>query len=190
MAHRACPVWMAYFLLSPMRRFVHNPRRVLGPYVRDGMVVIEPGCAMGFFTLDLVEMVGERGRVVAIDVQPRMLDGLRRRARRAGVLARLDVRLATDRTLGIDDLADKADLALAIFVVHEVGDQRGFFAELTRALKPGGRLFLAEPWIHVSAHAVHAELQAAKDAGLRLVDQPRFPRARAALLEKPRESAE
>jgi ubiquinone/menaquinone biosynthesis C-methylase UbiE len=47
------------------------------------MTVLEPGPGMGAFTLELARLVGSSGRVVAVDVQSKMLDGLKRRAKRA-----------------------------------------------------------------------------------------------------------
>lgn len=77
MAKHVCPWWLGYWLVSPLRRLWEHPVRMLGPFVREGMLVLEPGCGMGFFTLDLARMVGPRGRVVAVDVQERMLAGSR-----------------------------------------------------------------------------------------------------------------
>ena len=94
MAKRVCPWWLGYFLASPLRRLVYDPASILAPYVRSGTTVLEPGPGMGFFTLELARRVGDSGRVVAVDVQPRMLAGLKRRAAKAGVLDRVDVRLA------------------------------------------------------------------------------------------------
>ncbi len=68
------------------------------------MTVFEPGPGMGFFTIELARRVGPTGRVVAVDIEPRMLAGLRRRAAKAGLLERIDLRLAQTRTLGIVDL--------------------------------------------------------------------------------------
>jgi len=76
---------------------------------------------MGYFTLELARLVGPTGRVVAVDVQPKMLARLKRRAAKAGLLARLDIRVAKPDSLGIDD-ASVADFALAFAVVHEVPD--------------------------------------------------------------------
>jgi len=86
---RVCPWWLGYLLVSPVRRLVQDPRKVLAPYVREGMTVLEPGPGMGFFTLELARLVGPSGRVVALDIQPRMLAGLSRRIARAGLLERL-----------------------------------------------------------------------------------------------------
>ncbi|MGO9423029.1 methyltransferase domain-containing protein [Roseiarcus sp.] len=66
------------------------------------MIVLEPGPGMGFFTLELARLVGPEGRVVAVDVQPKMIAGLRRRAERAGLLDRIDVRVAPESTMALE----------------------------------------------------------------------------------------
>jgi hypothetical protein len=48
-----CPWWIGYFLLIPWRQFIHDPKRILSPYVREGMTVLEVGPGMGYFTLTL-----------------------------------------------------------------------------------------------------------------------------------------
>jgi predicted O-methyltransferase YrrM len=56
--------------------------------------VLEPGPGMGSFTLELARRVGPNGRVIAVDVQPRMIAGLKRRLAKAGLLERVDARIA------------------------------------------------------------------------------------------------
>lgn len=85
MAQHVCPWWIGYFLASPIRRISFDPRKILAPFVSEGMTVLEPGPGMGFFTLELARAVGPKGRVVAVDVQAKMLAALERRARRAGL---------------------------------------------------------------------------------------------------------
>jgi SAM-dependent methyltransferase len=182
--HRVCPWWIGYLLASPIRRLTYNPTRLLQPYVRAGMTVLEPGPGMGFFTLDLARLVGEHGRVIAVDIQPKMLRSLRRRAVKAGLGDRIETRLAKPDSMGIADLADRADFALAFAVVHEMPSARVFFGEVAQALKPGARVLLAEPAGHVTAPDFEAEIAAAAEAGLRGIDRPSVPRALAAMLEK------
>jgi SAM-dependent methyltransferase len=189
MANHVCPVWLGYFLVSPLRRIWQRPEQILAPFVREGMLVLEPGCGMGFFTLDLARMVGPAGRVVAVDLQERMLAGLRRRARRAKLLDRIEARLAGSDHLGVVDLAGRVDVAFALHVVHEVPDIAGFFAEIASTLKPDGSLLFVEPRGHVSEDAFAASLALAENAGLRIVDRPRIRRDPAALLTKKEEGA-
>jgi ubiquinone/menaquinone biosynthesis C-methylase UbiE len=180
-----CPWWFGYFLLNPFRRLVQKPSRILRPFVRPGMLVVEPGCGMGFFTLDLARMVGPRGRVVAVDLQEKMLAGLRRRAAHAGLEGAIDARLAQPDRLGIADLAGEVDLVLAFYVVHEVREPAGFFAEIATALKPDGTVLVAEPPLHVSRAAFEASLAVAEGSGLRVAGRPRIGPNKVALLVKP-----
>ena len=149
MAHRVCPWWPGYVLINPLRRLWQDPRKILTPHVREGMTVLEPGPGMGFFTLELARLVGTSGRVVALDRQPKMLDGLKRRLAKAGLLERLNIRLVQPHSMGLADLAGTVDFVLTFAVVHEMPSASSFFAEVARSLKPGGRLLLAEPKGHV-----------------------------------------
>jgi ubiquinone/menaquinone biosynthesis C-methylase UbiE len=87
-----CPWWIGWALASPLRKIFYNPRRVLEASVREGMTVVEPGPGMGFFTKDIAKLVGARGRVIAIDLQQEMLDRLRRRLQKQGLLDRVELR--------------------------------------------------------------------------------------------------
>ncbi len=184
MAHRVCPWWLGYFLISPLRRWGQNPSKILNGYIRQGMTVLEPGPGMGFFTLDLLRMVGPAGRVVAIDVQPKMLARLKRRAAKAGLLDRLEARLAAADSMGLGDLAGAVDFTLAFAVVHEFPDAGDFFRQVAATSKPGAQVLVAEPPGHVTAKKFESELQAALDAGFRLQSRPPVPRSQAALLQK------
>jgi len=183
-SHSVCPWWVGYLLASPVRRMFYQPAKVLAAHVRQGMTVLEPGPGMGFFTLELARLVGSSGRVIAVDIQPRMLDGLRRRAAKAGVLDRLDARLAAHDSMGLADLAGVVDFTLAFAVVHELPAAAPFFREVARVSKPGARLLFAEPMGHVTASLFDAELQAARDAGFQPLEPPSLRRSRTALLEK------
>lgn len=163
---------------------MQDPAKLLAPYVREGMTVLEPGPGMGFFTLELARLAGARGRVVAVDIQSRMLDGLKRRAAKAGLLDRVDARLVSAESMAQADLAGAVDFTLAFAVVHELPDAGRFFAEVAEASKPGAHLLLVEPNAHVNAQRFEAELQAASQAGFGLVDRPSVSRSRAALLKK------
>jgi len=86
-ADHVCPPFIGYFLLAnPLRRLLYTPSSVVGAYVSEGMTVIEPGPGMGFFTLELARLVGPSGRVVALDIQPKMLKVIAQRAERADLL--------------------------------------------------------------------------------------------------------
>jgi SAM-dependent methyltransferase len=184
MPKMVCPWWLGYALASPLRRLMHDPRAILSPLVAEGTTVVEPGPGMGFFTLELARLVGPRGRVVAVDVQARMLSALRRRARRAGLGDRIETRQVAHDGMGIADLDGCVDFALAFAMVHEVPDGARFLAEVAAALKPRARFLLAEPKGHVGEERFAATLQLAARAGLTVESRPVIRVSRAALLVK------
>jgi ubiquinone/menaquinone biosynthesis C-methylase UbiE len=182
MSGGVCPWWLGYMLVTPLRRLLQDPAAILAPHLAEGMTVVEPGSGMGFFTLEIARRVGAAGRVVAVDVQPRMLAGLRRRAERASLGARIETRLAQPDRLGVDDLDGQVDFVFAFAVVHEMPDARRFLEEAARLLKPGGRLLVAEPRGHVAGRDLAATLEAAESVGLRLVERPAIRGSWAAVL--------
>ena len=183
--HDVCPWWIGYFLVNPLRRLSQDPASILKPYVRSGMTVLEPGPGMGFFTLELARLVGPFGRIIAVDVEPRMIGGLKRRAKKAGLLGRIDARAVPANSMQLGGLDGKIDFVFAAAVVHELPGAAPFFAEAARALKRGGTFFLAEPAGHVSEAEFAEQLAAAASTGLRIVARPSLSRCYAVLLQKP-----
>jgi ubiquinone/menaquinone biosynthesis C-methylase UbiE len=164
-AEGVCPHWVGYLLLNPLRKLFENPNKILGPFVQEGMIVLEPGCGMGYFTLPLARMVGPKGRVVAVDIQPKMLSALRRRAQRAGLSDIIELRHIGDDGFGVKDLSGKVDFAVALHVVHEVPNQTSFFTEVWQALKKGSKFLFVEPKGHVSQDQFAESVAAAEEVG-------------------------
>ena len=177
-----CPWWLAYAFDNPVRLLFHDPKKMLGPYVREGMTVIDVGCGMGYFSLGMTHLVGDKGTVIAVDLQQAMIDALERRAGRAGVLHRIQrYRCEPDR-ISIDR---DVDFALTFWMVHEVPGKKAFFKQIFSMLKPGGKLLLVEPRVHVSDARFKETVAASVQTGLRILDTPRISLSRAALLVKP-----
>ena len=168
MNQHVCPVWVGYLLLNPLRRFLENPEKMFAPYIQPGAFVLEPGCGPGFFTLPLARMVGREGRVVAVDIQQKMLDIVRRRSEKADLSDRIDLRLTGEKGMDLDDLAGRIDLAVAMHMVHEVPDKEVFFREVSGSLKSGGRLLMVEPKAHISVVDYEAGLNLAESVGFKL----------------------
>ncbi|MGZ5499250.1 MAG: class I SAM-dependent methyltransferase [Candidatus Aminicenantales bacterium] len=162
MTEPLCPAWLSFTLTNVFRRMAHHPVRVLGPFLKEGDTALDIGCGPGYFTIPMARMVGDRGWVVAVDIQPAMLERTRRSAERAGVAGRVRLHLAAEDTLGLDL---KADFALVFWMAHEVDRLERFFGEILAALKPEGRLLLVEPKVHVPKRRYLEIVAAAKKAG-------------------------
>lgn len=183
MAH-TCPWWLNFTFDNPLRDLVLKPEVVFGPHVRPGMTVLDVGCGTGYNSLGLARMVGENGVVIAVDLQERSLLSLRRRADKAGLGGRLEVRQCSEQSLLLGDVLGVADFAVTFWMVHEVPDQNRLFSELCSALAPGGRLLVAEPRFHVKREDLERSLRLAQGHGLEVVERPRLFGTHSALLEK------
>ena len=179
--NRVCPWWLCYSFDNPLRRLFHDPERLLGTYVKRGMTVADIGCGMGYFTLGLARLAGPEGKVIAVDLQERMLAALESRARRAGLAERIVLHRCRPDSLGVDG---PADFALAFWMAHEVPDKPRFFREIFSLLKAEGRLLLVEPKIHVPRRSFERTLTACREAGLQLLEEPAISLSCAALMRK------
>ena len=168
--HHVCPWYMAYLFDNPLRSLIHDPVKILGPYVKPGMTVMDIGCGMGFFSLGMAKMVGEEGKVISLDLQDKMLRIMMSRARKKGLSDRIESRLVKEDPIPVQDLVD---FALCFWMVHELPDQGLFFRELGRALKPGAHVLIAEPGRHVKEADLNRTILLAEKEGFSVVERPR-----------------
>ncbi len=183
MSHRVCPWWLGYLLVSPLRRFLQDPEMIVGPYVGEGMTVLDVGCGMGFFSLALARLVGRTGKVVCVDLQEKMIKGLIRRAKKAGLSERIDVRISGQDSLKLTDIAGKIDFSLLFALVHEVPDKERLFSEVYATMKQTGKLLLAEPAGHVSKSDFEKTVSIAQRIGFEVLHRLEIRRSHALLLQ-------
>ena len=176
-----CSWRLAPIIDNFLRPLIHNPRRLFRPYARIGMTVLDVGCGAGFASLGLAELVGEEGLVISADLQPEMLDMVRRRAVKAGLGNRIRTHRCDASRIGIET---EVDFALAFFMLHEVPDALAFLGEIYNMLKPGGLFFLTEPKIHVSRRNFEQTVQEAQSVGFTVLKRPVVRFGRAVLLTK------
>jgi ubiquinone/menaquinone biosynthesis C-methylase UbiE len=167
-----------------LRRLYQNPEKILNPYLKQGMKVLEVGPGMGFFSLPMARIVGESGRIFCIDLQEKMLQSLRRRTMKANLLGRIEMRLCSESSLRIDDLAGSMDFALAFAVVHEVSDQKLLLMEIFRSLKKDGLLLLSEPKGHVTKEEFEKTVVFAQSNGMEKAGSPSIRGSHSVVLRK------
>jgi ubiquinone/menaquinone biosynthesis C-methylase UbiE len=139
---------------------------------------------MGFFTLELARRVGRTGRVIAVDIQPKMIERLKRRAANANLADRIDARVTRADSMQLEGLDRGIDFVLAFAVVHEMPQAAVFFTEAAATMKSDARMLLAEPLGQVSEAEFDIELEVARRAGLELEARPQIRRTRTAVLRK------
>ena len=142
-----CPTELACSLDNLLRKAVHNPRKILEPYISKNMIVLDLGCGPGYFTIELARLVGEEGRIIAADLQQGMLEKTIRKIRGTDLERRVKIHKCQDDKIG---LSEKVDFVLGFWMVHEVPDQQRLFEELKSLLNPDGKIWIVEPGIHVT----------------------------------------
>jgi len=137
-----CPWWLVPVLENPYFQVVAGAellmdRAGIGP----GMAVLDAGCGPGRMTVPMSARVGDAGRIVALDRQPRMLQRLQERV--------------ADRSLGnVETVLGKLgegllpaaafDVAVLVTVLGEIPDKVGALVEIRDALRSGGVLSVTE----------------------------------------------
>ena len=173
-----CPWWLCFTFDNPIRKIIHDPVKILGPYVHKGDTAFDIGPGMGYFSIPMAELVGPSGHVIAIDIQPKMLAALVSRANKKGVSERIKTHLASTDSIGF---YEKADFILAFWMVHEVPDQQRLFSEIRDLLKPQGLFLLVEPLIHVSRKSFSRALETATQLGFSIKEYPEISMSQSAV---------
>jgi SAM-dependent methyltransferase len=132
---------------SPLRRRFFDPVRTLkGARIQSGQEVLEVGCGTGFFTIPAAELVGDEGRVYAIDPHPLAIEQVARKVRDAGLTNVRPIKAdATEAGLASDSI----DLALLFGVIPSPTlPLDRLLPEMHRLLRSEGALavWTAFPW--------------------------------------------
>ncbi len=161
---------------GPERDRWQMPNEVLAALdVKKGDVVADIGAGMGYFTMRFARAVGRRGKVYAVDVAARVLRYLDKEARQQNLNN-------VETIVGLKDdpmlLSGSVDLAFICDTAHEIGDRVGFYRKVSQALKSHGRMAVIDsiPPSSGSPQQLSRDVtvREAKQAGLRLVKEPKF----------------
>jgi predicted methyltransferase len=164
-------------LEGPDREAWQKPDAIMDALgIADGARVADVGPGAGWFTIRLARRVGPNGVVFATDVQRQMLEAVRRRVAREG-LVNVETRLGSDSNPNLPSRS--LDAVLVVDTYPEVEDRVTFLRNLAAALKPGGRIGIVnykpgrggpgpspQEGVRVESTAVERDAEA---AGLRVV---------------------
>lgn len=171
-------------LESPDRAAWQKPDQIMDALaIADGSTVADIGAGAGWFTIQLARRVGPNGTVYAQDVQRQMLEAIRRRVSREGLL-NVEARLGSGTNPNLP--RSTVDAILVVDVYPEVDDRVTFLRNLATALKPNGRIGVVNykpgvggpgpagpsEGVRVESNAVEADARA---AGLRVLARENLP---------------
>lgn len=164
-----CPHQIAFLLDNPIRRIFQNPKRMLKAYIAEGDTVMDLGCGPGFFTIDMAKLTGPEGKVIAVDLQEKMLGHVRKKAKRNNVEDRIQFFRCEQDRIGFDR---KVDFILAYYMVHETPSPMDLLIELKSILNKNGRILIVEPKMHVSINTFNNLLSDIKGLGFDICGFP------------------
>jgi len=153
---------------------------MLGSYVSKGMTVLDVGCGMGFFSIGLAKLVGDKGCVIAADVQPKMLEAMQKRSEKNGLSSIIRFHKSEPNSLGVDT---PVDFILAFWMLHEVPNPKLFFHQIRACLKSNGRILIVEPKLHVSSKRFQETADLAQESGLNFCETPSIKFSRSVIFK-------
>jgi ubiquinone/menaquinone biosynthesis C-methylase UbiE len=109
--------------------------------VKPGETVCDMGCGNGFYSLELARLVGEEGKVLAVDIQREMLQMLKERAANERIT---NIELIHGTVVDPKLPEASVDLMLMVDVYHEFSHPEQMLAAIRKSLKPDGRVALVE----------------------------------------------
>ena len=139
------PAFIGRLLDSGYRRRIQPPSQLIERSgIKRGMHVLDLGCGPGAFTPFVARAVGERGRVYALDIQPRMLEQLRNKLSKAENKDIKNIKLIEGNAYELPFDDSSLDLVYMVTVLQEIPDRNRALHEVKRVLKPGGFLAVTE----------------------------------------------
>jgi ubiquinone/menaquinone biosynthesis C-methylase UbiE len=119
----------------------HTSKLLPALKIKPGDVVADIGAGSGYYTMKLAELVGPKGKVYAVDIQPEMLAIIKNRVKAA---KSFNVETVQNTETELKVPPNSTDLALLVDVYHEFSHPHEMTVELVKALKPGGRMVFVE----------------------------------------------
>jgi ubiquinone/menaquinone biosynthesis C-methylase UbiE len=181
MKQHTCPSWISFSLDNFLRRLIQDPDRILADFIKPGDTALDLGCGPGFFTVPMAGLVGESGKVIAADIQEKMLAKMRKKAARHDLAGRIKTVLSSPDKINVKE---PADFVLTFWMVHEVSNKKNFFSQIAAVMKKKARYLLVEPKMHVSDREYQEIIRTAESSGLKLLKNVPLPLSRSALFTK------
>ncbi|MCX6149470.1 MAG: class I SAM-dependent methyltransferase [Ignavibacteriales bacterium] len=179
--NRVCPVELSGTLDSKIRRWLQNPQKLLEPYIKEGMKVLDIGCGPGFFSIEIAKMIGKTGKLFSVDLQEGMLQKIRNKIQGTEIEERITLIKSDQEEISVPE---KVDFILAFYMVHEVPNKDKLFEALKNLLVEKGQFLIVEPkFFHVSKTEFEMTIQKAEKAGFKATKGPKLHFSFSAILK-------
>ena len=128
--------------------FMNARKQLLKSGVKEGQTVLDFGCGPGFYAIPAAEMVGDKGKVYALDIHPLATQSVQKKAAKKGLPNIATI--LSDIDTGLPDRS--VDISLVYDAIHMIKDRESLIRELHRVTKPKGILSITAE--HIRAEDV------------------------------------
>jgi len=143
--HFPAPAFIGHFLDSNYRRKLQSPDKLIERSgIKAGMKILDLGCGSGAYTTFVARDVGGKGRVYALDIEPKMLKQLEKKLVSPENQDIKNVEITNKNAYEIPFNDDSLDLVYMVTVLQEIPDRQRALKEVKRVLKPDGILAVTE----------------------------------------------
>ena len=128
--------------LNPIRSLFGSSQSLIRPYVANGQVVADLGCASGYYTFALAKSVGPEGKVYAVDLDEQCIKTIEKKMEEEGYH---NIEAHASSASNLNFIKDRSvDFVLANGLLCSMADHRqDAVKEIKRILKPGGKAYLS-----------------------------------------------
>ena len=164
---RACPAACSWVLERPRRIRKEVPQVLDRIGISPGERVLEVGCGPGVYTVQAAPRLKPNGQLVAVDLQPEMVERASERIREAG-LDNVEFHVTDAHHLPLEDTS--VDRAFLVGVLPEIPDPQRALAELRRVLRPDGTLSISEGFFDPDYRFAFETIRQVQQAGFEWVE--------------------
>jgi ubiquinone/menaquinone biosynthesis C-methylase UbiE len=137
-----CHLRLAGLLDNKLRKYFHNPNKILKPFIKKDMIVLDFGCGPGVFSIEIARLLEVTGKVISVDMQEGMLEIIKQKIKGTSIEKIVELHKCTQETVGLNE---NVDFVLMFYVVHEVPSKENLFNEILPRINSNGLLMIVEP---------------------------------------------
>ena len=175
-----CPLRAAGLLDSKLRKFFHNPNKILKPYIQKNIIALDIGCGPGVFSMEIAKLLEGTGKVISVDMQEGMLEIIKQKVKGEPFEKNIVLHKCTQESINVKE---NVDFVLMFYMVHEVPNKENLFTEVFPLIKKDGLIMIVEPGL-VPKKEFNGIINYVKEKGFEEYDKLKIPLSKGMVLKK------
>ena len=123
------------------RKMLPPEQTLINLNLEEGDIMADIGCGIGYFTIPASKIVGDNGKIFAMDISSEMLQDVVVKVKESNI-TNVEITLTEENDLKLED--DKVTFAFISTVLHEANEKENFLNEIKRIISPKGKIAIVE----------------------------------------------